>query len=68
MSGFTQTVPDMPDDVVLRVSGVSKKFCRNLHRSMWYVLSKGARECVLEWGDPVKECFTGWAVQGVIEG
>ena len=27
---------DLPDDVVLRVSGVSKKFCRNLKRSMWY--------------------------------
>jgi len=27
---------DLPDDVVLRVSGVSKKFCRNLRRSMWY--------------------------------
>jgi len=26
----------LPDDVVLRVSGVSKKFCRNLRRSMWY--------------------------------
>jgi len=30
------TIPDLPDDVVLRVSGVSKKFCRNLRRSMWY--------------------------------
>jgi hypothetical protein len=26
----------LPEDVVLRVSGVSKKFCRNLRRSMWY--------------------------------
>ena len=31
-----QQAPDLPDDVVLRVSGVSKKFCRNLKRSMWY--------------------------------
>ena len=30
------TAIDLPDDVVLRVSGVSKKFCRNLRRSMWY--------------------------------
>ncbi len=29
-------VPGLPEDVVLRVSGVSKKFCRNLRRSMWY--------------------------------
>ena len=28
--------PDLPDDVVLSVSGVSKKFCRNLKRSMLY--------------------------------
>ena len=26
----------LPDDVVLSVRGVSKKFCRNLKRSMWY--------------------------------
>ena len=26
----------LPDDVVLSVRGVSKKFCRNLRRSMWY--------------------------------
>jgi len=32
----TSNVSDLPDDVVLRVSGVSKKFCRNLRRSMWY--------------------------------
>lgn len=28
--------PDLPDDVVLSVRNVSKKFCRNLKRSMWY--------------------------------
>jgi len=27
---------DLPDDVVLSVRGASKKFCRNLRRSMWY--------------------------------
>ena len=36
MSKVHPTTPDLPDDVVLRVSGVSKKFCRNLRRSMWY--------------------------------
>ena len=36
MSGFIQTVPDLPDDVVLLVRNVSKKFLRNLRRSMWY--------------------------------
>jgi len=36
MSKITPTPPDLPDDVVLRVSSVSKKFCRNLKRSMWY--------------------------------
>ena len=30
------TTPNLPDDVVLSVRGVSKKFCRNLRRSMWY--------------------------------
>jgi lipopolysaccharide transport system ATP-binding protein len=29
---------DLPDDVVLSARGVSKKFCRNLRRSMWYGL------------------------------
>jgi len=36
MSKVSPTTPELPPDVVLRVSGVSKKFCRNLRRSMWY--------------------------------
>jgi len=36
MSQNQSITTDLPDDVVLRVSGVSKKFCRNLRRSMWY--------------------------------
>lgn len=28
----------MPDDILVRVEGVSKKFCRNLKRSLWYGL------------------------------
>jgi hypothetical protein len=30
------TAHELPDDVVLSVRHVSKKFCRNLRRSMWY--------------------------------
>ena len=36
MSKISQNIPDLADDVVLSVRGVSKKFCRNLRRSMWY--------------------------------
>ena len=38
-SGAVQGKPpisDLPDDVVLSVRNVSKKFCRNLKRSMGY--------------------------------
>jgi lipopolysaccharide transport system ATP-binding protein len=35
-SGFRSHPSSLPDDVVLRVNNVSKKFCRNLRRSMWY--------------------------------
>jgi lipopolysaccharide transport system ATP-binding protein len=37
---------DLPDDVVLSVRGVSKKFCRNLRRSMWYGLRDLGRNSV----------------------
>jgi len=33
---ISHSVSDLPEDVVLSVRGVSKKFCRNLRRSMWY--------------------------------
>jgi hypothetical protein len=36
MTPNQSTPTDLPDDVVLSVRGVSKKFCRNLRRSMWY--------------------------------
>jgi len=39
-------VSELPDDVVLRVSGVSKKFCRNLRRSMWYGIQDLSRNLV----------------------
>jgi len=32
----TKHEEQLPDDVVLSVRNVSKKFCRNLRRSMWY--------------------------------
>jgi lipopolysaccharide transport system ATP-binding protein len=35
-SGFKSQDSSLPDDVVLRVDNVSKKFCRNLKRSMAY--------------------------------
>lgn len=34
----------LPDDVVLSVRDVSKKFCRNLRRSMWYGIQDLARD------------------------
>jgi hypothetical protein len=36
MTQNLSTIPNLPDDVVLSVRNVSKKFCRNLRRSMWY--------------------------------
>ncbi len=37
---------DLPDDVVLSVRNVSKKFCRNLKRSMWYGIQDLGRNLV----------------------
>ncbi len=39
-------LPDIPDDVVMRFPGVSKKFCRNLRRSMWYGIQDLSRNLV----------------------
>ena len=36
----------LPEDVVLRVQNVSKKFCRHLKRSMWYGIQDLARNFV----------------------
>ena len=41
-----QTKVDLPDDVVLRVDNVSKKFCRNLKRSMWYGVTDLAKNFI----------------------
>jgi len=46
MSQNQSITTDLPDDVVLRVSGVSKKFCRNLRRSMWYGIQDLSRNLV----------------------
>jgi lipopolysaccharide transport system ATP-binding protein len=40
------TAAILPDDVVLRVRNVSKKFCRHLRRSMWYGIQDLARNFV----------------------
>ena len=40
------TNQDLPDDVVLRVNNVSKKFCRNLRRSMWYGIQDLSRNLI----------------------
>ncbi len=37
----------LPEDVVLSVRHVSKKFCRNLKRSMWYGIGELARDFLL---------------------
>jgi len=36
VSRISDPESDLPEDVVLSVRNVSKKFCRNLRRSMWY--------------------------------
>jgi len=45
-SRISHPVTDLPDDVVLSVRGVSKKFCRNLRRSMWYGIQDMSRNLV----------------------
>lgn len=35
-SSPTNTIAELEDDVLVRVEGVSKKFCRSLKRSLWY--------------------------------
>lgn len=40
----------MSDDILVRVEGISKKFCRNLKRSLWYGVQDLATEL---WGRPV---------------
>ena len=67
-SNFTNQSTDLPDDVVLSVRNVSKKFCRNLKRSMLYgmqdlaknmfgLMSAGGQRVSAIDGDP--EIFNG---------
>jgi lipopolysaccharide transport system ATP-binding protein len=42
----SSSADSLPDDVVLRVQNVSKKFCRHLRRSMWYGIQDLARNFV----------------------
>jgi lipopolysaccharide transport system ATP-binding protein len=46
MTPNQSTPTDLPDDVVLSVRGVSKKFCRNLRRSMWYGIQDLSRNLI----------------------
>ncbi len=41
----------MSDDVLVKVEGVSKKFCRSLKRSLWYGVQDVASE-MLRLGRP----------------
>ena len=45
-SGLSPQPSSLPDDVVLRVNNVSKKFCRNLKRSMWYGIQDLSRNLI----------------------
>lgn len=40
----TMTVTKLPEDVLIRADGVSKRFCRSLRRSLWYGLLDIASE------------------------
>ncbi len=46
MTQKSSIISDLPDDVVLSVRNVSKKFCRNLRRSMWYGIQDLSRNLV----------------------
>jgi lipopolysaccharide transport system ATP-binding protein len=63
MNAYSEIVaPDLPPDVVLKVDNVSKKFCRNLKRSMWYGLQDLGRNMIggrrLKDGDSEKRHFS----------
>ncbi len=73
-SGFRSQPSSLPDDVVLRVSGVSKKFCRNLRRSMWYGMQDLSRNLMgfrsnpeTEDRRPKTEDFLGGEASGAVE-
>lgn len=52
------------DDCVLKLEGVSKKFCRDLKRSLWYGLSDIGRDlCGMKRGAPLLRSSEFWAVE-----
>ena len=55
----------MSGDVLLRVEGVSKKFCRDLRRSLWYGLKDTAADLLGRNGDSTLRPDEFWAVDGV---
>ncbi len=56
----------MSDDVLIRVEGVSKRFCRDLKQSLWYGVQDMAGDC-LGWNDnePKLRRDEFWAVDNV---
>jgi lipopolysaccharide transport system ATP-binding protein len=55
----------MSGDVLVRVEGVSKKFCRDLRRSLWYALADTAADLVGRQGLSTLRPDEFWAVDGV---
>jgi lipopolysaccharide transport system ATP-binding protein len=54
------------DDVLIRVEGVSKRFCRDLKRSLWYGIEDTVADCVgLKGGNPKLRRDEFWAVNDV---
>ena len=69
-SGLKSQVSSLPDDVVLSVRGVSKKFCRNLRRSMLYGIQDLTRSMLgiqskLEFGNLKPESGSETQVSGL---
>jgi lipopolysaccharide transport system ATP-binding protein len=55
----------MSSDVLIRVEGVSKKFCRNLKRSLWYGLKDTASDMFGGWSSDQLRTDEFWAVDNV---
>ncbi len=55
----------MSGDVLVRVEGVSKKFCRDLKRSLWYALADTAADLLGRDGLGTLRLDEFWAVDGV---
>ena len=55
----------MSDDGLVQVRGVSKKFCRDLKRSLWYGLKDAAADLVGRSGSNSLRPDEFWALDGV---